>query len=170
MADYPNTINEPRVVENKPGRTYQPELLTRLFAEDINNLSAETVAIETELGTNPSGSSSDVAARFTALDTTVSEKLKKTDVIGSSTDYVTTGINVNASTRGRAILLIASRNTGAGDSTAAALYLIRLGYSGDYYSAKFIAGTDFILFQVTSSILEVKSNTGNFRCTFCNIV
>jgi hypothetical protein len=49
MADYPDTIYEPREKENKASVVYEPERKTIIFAEDIQKLDDEVVAIETDL-------------------------------------------------------------------------------------------------------------------------
>lgn len=49
MADYPNSIYEPRTKENKAGVVYDPDKTTIGYAEDISKLDAEVVAIETDL-------------------------------------------------------------------------------------------------------------------------
>lgn len=64
MATYPTNIYEGRTVENLPGIVYDPNDLKTLFAEDINNLNNEVEAVETELGTNPSGDFDTVAERL----------------------------------------------------------------------------------------------------------
>jgi len=69
MADYPNTITDPRVVANKPGTEYDAAKTTRLFAEDHNGLADEIVAIETELGTNPKGTATTVKERIENIET-----------------------------------------------------------------------------------------------------
>lgn len=46
--------------------TTKQDGVDRVAAAHVNDLQAEVVAIETELGTNPSGASADVAARLTA--------------------------------------------------------------------------------------------------------
>lgn len=71
MADYPNTITDPRVVANKPGTEYDAAKTTRLFAEDHNGLADEIVAIQTELGTNPKGTKTDVKTRISDIETLV---------------------------------------------------------------------------------------------------
>ena len=64
MATYPNGIYTPRAKENKSGVVYDPNKKTVLFADDVINDDNEIVAIETELGTNPKGTKTDVAARL----------------------------------------------------------------------------------------------------------
>ena len=67
MADYPDSIYEPRVKENKSGVKYEPERKTILFAEDISKDDDEIVAIETELGENPKGTSASVLERIKGI-------------------------------------------------------------------------------------------------------
>lgn len=74
MADYPNTITDPRVVANKPGTEYDAAKTTRLFAEDHNGLADEIVAIEEELGLNPRGSSANVAERIEDIESKISKR------------------------------------------------------------------------------------------------
>jgi hypothetical protein len=64
MSDYPSAVYEPRTKTNKEGVTYAPEESTKIFAEDINNLDGEVVAIETELGASPKGDYASVAERL----------------------------------------------------------------------------------------------------------
>ena len=52
MADYPATIYTPREKENKSGVVYDPTKKTVLFAEDLQALDNEVVAIETDLINN----------------------------------------------------------------------------------------------------------------------
>lgn len=49
MTDYPASVYEPRVVENKAGVEYDPAKVTVPFAEDINLLADEVVAIADDL-------------------------------------------------------------------------------------------------------------------------
>ena len=49
MADFPGGVYSPRTKENKPGVAYEPAKTTIGFAEDINKLDDEVVAIETFL-------------------------------------------------------------------------------------------------------------------------
>jgi fructose-specific phosphotransferase system IIC component len=81
-------------------------------------------------------------------------------VRSSGTGATSTGINVNAGDAGATYLLLASRNTSAGDSTASAMYLVRCGYDGDHYSVAFIGGTDFLTFSLASSILQATNAGG----------
>lgn len=47
MADFPDTIYAPREKNNKSGVVYDPTKKTVLYSEDISNLDAEVVSIET---------------------------------------------------------------------------------------------------------------------------
>jgi len=47
MANYPNTIYSPRTKANRSGVVYDSTKETVLFAEDIQYLDAEVVALET---------------------------------------------------------------------------------------------------------------------------
>jgi hypothetical protein len=67
MANYPDSIYEPREKENRNGVEYDPDKKNVLFAEDFQNDDDEIVAIETELGTNPKGAFDSVKDFLTAL-------------------------------------------------------------------------------------------------------
>lgn len=67
MADYPATIYEPRTKENAYGVVYDAAKTTIGYAEDVTKLDDEVVAIETELGLNPSGTYDTVADRLDEL-------------------------------------------------------------------------------------------------------
>lgn len=86
--------------------------------------------------------------------------IKSGEVYG--TTPVSTGINVNAGQNGKTYLLIWSYQTGTGNNTASALYMIRCGYDGNNYTATKISGDqggtsgyDVITFSVVSSVLHV---------------
>lgn len=49
MADYPNSVYNPRTKTNRSGVDYDPTKENTIFAEDINNLDTEVVAIEEDL-------------------------------------------------------------------------------------------------------------------------
>jgi hypothetical protein len=53
-ATYPSGIYAPREKENKSGVVYNADKKTIVFAEDLIKLDEEVVAVETELGQNPS--------------------------------------------------------------------------------------------------------------------
>ncbi len=63
-ANYPGSVYSPRTKENKAGVVYDSAKKTIGYAEDVVKLDEEVVAIETELGTNPKGSFSDVKSRL----------------------------------------------------------------------------------------------------------
>jgi len=64
MATYPGGIYAPRTRANKSGVVYDKDKKTTLFAEDFEKGDDEIIAIETELGVNPKGAKTDVAARL----------------------------------------------------------------------------------------------------------
>lgn len=66
MADYPDTIFEPRAMENLNGLVRDVADVKNLYAEDYNEATAEIVAIETVLGLNPEGDYATVAERLDA--------------------------------------------------------------------------------------------------------
>lgn len=74
MSSYPVAIDEFRTTQNLPGILYDETDETTVYAEDTNNHSSAIIAIETELGTNPSGASASVAGRLDGIDTTLSGK------------------------------------------------------------------------------------------------
>lgn len=74
MSDYPGAIDEFRTVQNLPGILYDETDETTVYAEDTNNANSAIVAIETELGTNPSGASATVVSRLDGIDTTLASK------------------------------------------------------------------------------------------------
>lgn len=67
MASYPDSIYSPRSKANRSGVVYDADKETVIFAEDFENDEDETIAIETELGTLPKGTFSDVKTRLDAL-------------------------------------------------------------------------------------------------------
>ena len=71
MGLFPAGIYDPRTKANKAGVVYNPTLTTQLYSEDVSKLDTEVVAIETELGTAPSGAYATVKAWLTALASTV---------------------------------------------------------------------------------------------------
>ncbi len=63
-ASYPGGVYSPRTKSNKFGEVYDASKETLIFAEDIIKLDEEIVAIENELGTEPKGTSTDVAEKI----------------------------------------------------------------------------------------------------------
>lgn len=88
MTAYPGGVYSPRTKENKSGVVYDADKETVGFAEDITKLDDEVVAIETELGANPSGESDDVADRLDDIDTDIDDKQDELD-FGFETSQVT---------------------------------------------------------------------------------
>lgn len=74
MSEYPGAIDGFRITQNLPGILYDETDETTVYAEDTNNHSSAIVAIETELGTNPSGAAASVAGRLDGIDTTLAGK------------------------------------------------------------------------------------------------
>lgn len=84
MSVYPDALPTLREVENDPGVAYDPLQKNVVFAEDVNNIAAEILAIATELGTLPKGSFADVKTRLAdmtnktaAAQATANSKAKK---------------------------------------------------------------------------------------------
>jgi len=69
MATYPGGVYSPRTKENKSGVVYDAGKTTIGYAEDVTKLDDEVVAVETELGTEPSGIYDTVKLWLTALTT-----------------------------------------------------------------------------------------------------
>ena len=82
--------------------------------------------------------------------------------ISNSVYTIDTDISVNASSGGRALLVLASGHMGAGDATFASIWLIRCGYNGDNVSStkvSTLAGGD-----VSSDTLSFSANSsGNLK-------
>lgn len=74
MSIYPGAIDGFRTVQNLPGIFYDETDATTVYAEDCNNSNSAVVAIETELGTNPSGAAPSVASRLDGIDATLAGK------------------------------------------------------------------------------------------------
>ena len=68
-ADYPASVYSPREKENKSGVVFNAGNKTVGYVEDAISLDEEVVAIETELGTEPSGAYDTVKLWLTALGT-----------------------------------------------------------------------------------------------------
>lgn len=66
-ANYPAANYSPRIKANYEGVSYDPADTTRVFAEDVQKLDAEVVAVETELGLLPKGAYADVKTRLDAM-------------------------------------------------------------------------------------------------------
>ena len=93
MANYPDEIYTPRTKENDEGVSYDETKTTRLFAEDLNFLDDEVVAIQQELGLNPSGEKANIKEAIKDLvEKTIKERLIRQPPILLS-DF-TTGMNI----------------------------------------------------------------------------
>lgn len=67
MTDYPGSVYTPRTKQNKAGIVYDETKTEIGYTEDITKLDDEVVAIETELGLNPKGTSADLTERIKGL-------------------------------------------------------------------------------------------------------
>lgn len=70
-ADYPGAVRTFRTVENLAGITFDDTKTRQLFAEDIIFADEEITAIETVLGINPQGATTDVAQRLTDIESAI---------------------------------------------------------------------------------------------------
>lgn len=66
-AEFPAGVYTPRTKANRNGVVYDPNKSTVAYAEDLQALDAEIVAVENELGANPKGAYESVAAYLAAL-------------------------------------------------------------------------------------------------------
>lgn len=73
MANYPSSIFSKRSRENKSGVVYDADKKTVIYVEDIDKGDDETIAIETELGTNPKGTKASVRARLDDVDSRIDD-------------------------------------------------------------------------------------------------
>ena len=74
MSGYPDAIDSFRTVENLPEVTYDEDDTKTIFAEDINNLTSAVVAIQTTLGENPEGGTTDVVNRLDFIESDIGGK------------------------------------------------------------------------------------------------
>jgi hypothetical protein len=83
----------------------------------------------------------------------------------SGTGANDTGISVNAGGNGMAMLVIGTRNTGAGTNTASGMYLLNFAYDGDNTpTSTHIAGTNFLSFGKSSGNDLTITNAGSGNC------
>lgn len=87
MSVYPNAIDTFRAVQNIAGQVYNVNNLTTVYAEDQLQRSSAIVAVETELGTNPSGSSSTVAVRLNAIEALIGVDMLNIYPVGSILEF-----------------------------------------------------------------------------------
>lgn len=98
---------------------------------------------------------------ITAATTVSGTRLNTSAVAVGGVPAFSTGINVNAGSTGASAILLFSANTGVGNNTNAAMYLVRYGFDGDNYSTYYIGGSsDFITFSIVSSILYATCTVG----------
>ena len=84
----------------------------------------------------------------------------------SGTGANDTGISVNAGNVGMAMLVIGSRNTGAGTATASGMYLLNFAFNGNNTpTSTHIAGTDFLSFGQSAGNDLTITNAGSGNCT-----
>ena len=78
-----------------------------------------------------------------------------------------TGITINASNAGGTMMVLASRNTGAGTATQSAIYMLQFYYDGNNIPAKtLISGTDIMTINKSASnTLTVTCSIGNWSMT-----
>jgi hypothetical protein len=67
MAEYPNSVYAPRAKANRTGVVYDAAKTTVGYVEDVTKLDAEVVAVETELGLLPKGTSASVLEKIKGL-------------------------------------------------------------------------------------------------------
>lgn len=103
-AEFPDAIFAPRTIENRPGVTYDPNDTKTLYAEDLQNLANEIVAVENTLGLNPDGDFTSVSERLSDIDLNIlaavlSSKIKKSTrlMTAASGDVAYTGIGFKPS-------------------------------------------------------------------------
>ena len=86
MAEFPDAIYVPRTKANDPSAAYVPTDPYTIFAEDVQQLDAEVVAIEETLGLNPEGAFTDVAERLDDIDTVKQDALAAAYALANFTD------------------------------------------------------------------------------------
>jgi hypothetical protein len=67
-SNYPGSIDSFRAKQNRAGVSYDPNKQTVHYAEDMQAVEEDVIAIETTLGTNPQGPEDDVAARLARIE------------------------------------------------------------------------------------------------------
>ena len=85
---------------------------------------------------------------------------------GSGNNAVDTGISINASNGGRTMLVLGSRNTGAGDATQSYLWLLRFKYDGNNLPQEFNINGNSSFWSVSksgSNTLVLNGNSGNWQ-------
>ena len=85
---------------------------------------------------------------------------------GSGSNAVDTGISINASNGGRTMLVLGSRNTGAGSATQGYVWLLKFQYDGNNLPQEFnIAGNSsfWSVSKSGSNTLVLNGNSGNWQ-------
>ena len=82
----------------------------------------------------------------------------------SGSTVIDTGIGINASNGGGAMMVLAARNTSNGTSTAAGMYLLDFRYDGNHVpGVTFIGGDNICTFSKTAgNNLSVTCSSGNW--------
>ena len=89
-TNYPGGLDD--FAGTSPTYMADDDITGRTHPERHDDVEKALEAVETELGVNPSGAATDVAARFTALDSTVSAKALDNAVVKLSGDQTVSGI------------------------------------------------------------------------------
>lgn len=71
MSEYPGSLPTYRDVDNQAGATYEPSEESTIFAEDIETLRDDLIAIAATLGLDPQGAYASVVARLNAVATSL---------------------------------------------------------------------------------------------------
>ena len=81
------------------------------------------------------------------VNTAITGKIK---VYSNTSTGITTNISCNASTNGRTILVLFSRNQADGDATTSAIYMLRCCYDGNYLTTVEVAKSGASVFPTFS--------------------
>lgn len=171
MSDYPATIYDPRVVENKSGVTYTPAKKNVLYAEDINFGNDEIVAIETELGSNPKGAFTSVADRLDHCLYSEADTLDSVTTRGNSTtNSITIGSTLTAGISAKSILCSDFAGSGQllagsfiGSATADNFFVVatQLGTAGKIVGIDYYNGSAWYSALEIANISTGGTNRGN---------
>jgi hypothetical protein len=119
MSAYPSAIYSPRTKANKVGIVYDAAKQTVGFAEDVIYLDQEVVALETELGLNPKGTSASVLERIKGL-RSLSDAIADTIIVKGGNVGIGTAVPVQAlhvsSSAGNVNISLESPTTATGSS------------------------------------------------------
>jgi len=150
-AEFPDAIYSPRTKANRPGVIYTPTKTTVSYAEDIQKLDAEVVAIENILGENPQGTFATVLAWLTDIATKVANILTGIFVdengkIGIGTETTTYKVNIE-DTQGGGIPILRINN----------LQDVNFGFCFDAKATNLGASKTFIAYALGTA-LTTKNN------------